>query len=192
MNGAVGNRGEALIVSDDDKGLAEFVAKVEEQLVKFFLVLSVERSRWFIGQDDSRIVDQRTGHSHTLFLTTREFVGFVGGAIGQSHKLQQLLGTLLSLLRRSACNISWNHDILDGSKLGQQLVELEHKTQMLVAEIGQFLSRQATGVDAINNHLSAIGTVERTDNLQQGGLTGSAGANDTYHLALVDMKVDAF
>ena len=71
-------------------------------------------------------------------------------------------------------------------------MELEHKAQMLVAEIGQFLGRKITGVDAINNHLTAIRAVECADNLQQGGLSGSARANDTYHLALVDMKVDAF
>ena len=71
-------------------------------------------------------------------------------------------------------------------------MELEHKAQMLVAEIGQFLGRKITGVDAINNHLAAIRAVECADNLQQGGLSGSARANDTYHLALVDMKVDAF
>ena len=59
----------------------------------------------------------------------------MGGAIGQTHELQQLLSTLLGFFGRSACYISGNHNVLDSGKLGQQLMELEHKTQMLVAEI---------------------------------------------------------
>ena len=44
VDGAVGNGGEALVVSDDDEGLAELVAEVEEELVQLLLVLRVERA----------------------------------------------------------------------------------------------------------------------------------------------------
>ena len=70
MDGTIGDRGEAFVVGDDNEGLAKLIAKVEEQLVEFFLVLSVERARWFIGQNDSGVIDQRTSHSHTLLLAT--------------------------------------------------------------------------------------------------------------------------
>ena len=44
MDGAVGDGGEALIVCDDDEGLSELCAQVEEQLVQLRLVFAVETS----------------------------------------------------------------------------------------------------------------------------------------------------
>ena len=41
---AVGDGGQLLVVGDDDEGLAELVAEVEEQPVEFLLVLRVERA----------------------------------------------------------------------------------------------------------------------------------------------------
>ena len=42
VDGAVGDRGEMLVVGDDDKGLSELVAQVEEELVELCFVLGVE------------------------------------------------------------------------------------------------------------------------------------------------------
>ena len=42
MDGAVGDGGQLLVVGDDDEGLAETVAEVEEEVVEFLLVLGVE------------------------------------------------------------------------------------------------------------------------------------------------------
>ena len=42
MNGAVSDSREILIVGDDDEGLAEFVAQVEEKLMELGFVLRVE------------------------------------------------------------------------------------------------------------------------------------------------------
>jgi hypothetical protein len=40
--GSVGDGSQLLIMCDNDEGLSEFVAKVEEKLMQFFLVLRVE------------------------------------------------------------------------------------------------------------------------------------------------------
>jgi hypothetical protein len=39
VNGSVGDRGQRLVVRDDDKGLAKLIAKVKEKFVEFFFVL---------------------------------------------------------------------------------------------------------------------------------------------------------
>ena len=39
MNGAVGDRCQLLIVGNNDKGLSELIAQIEEQLMQFLLVL---------------------------------------------------------------------------------------------------------------------------------------------------------
>ena len=192
MDGAVGELGEGLVVGHDDKGLTELVAQIEEELVELLLVLRVEGARRLVGQDDGGVVDECTGHGHTLFLTTGEFVGLVGGTVGQSHEIEQLLRTCAGLFRRGTRDIGRNHDVLDGRELGEQLVELEHKPQMAVAEIAQLLRGQGGDINAVDHDASRVRTVEGADDLKQRGLTGSRGADDTDDLTAVDMEVDAF
>ena len=88
VDGAVGNLGESLVVCDDDEGLAELVAQVEEQLMEFGLVLGIEGAGGLVGEDDGRTVDEGAGHGDTLLLTAGEFVGLVGGTVGQSHEVE--------------------------------------------------------------------------------------------------------
>ena len=71
-------------------------------------------------------------------------------------------------------------------------MELEHKPQMTVAEIAQLLRGQGGDINAVDQDASRVRTVEGTDDLEQCGLTGSRGADDTDDLTAVDMEVDAF
>ena len=64
-------------------------------------------------------------------------------------------------------------------------MELEDETEMLVAEIAQFLGAEAAYIDAINHDAATIRLVEGTDNLEKCSLTGTTRTDDTYHLALV-------
>ena len=192
MDGSVGDRGEGFVVGDDDEGLAETVAEIEEELVQLLLVFAVETARGFVGKDDGGIVDEGTGHSHALFLSAGEFVGLVVGPLGEIHELEQFFGAPLSLAMGCAGNVGWNHDVLDGRELGQQLVELEYETEMTVAEVGQFLLREGSGVDAVDTYGAAVGPVEGADDLQQGGLAGSTGADNADNFAFGDVQVNAF
>ena len=173
MDGPVGNRCQLFVVGDDDKRLAELVAQVEEELVELLLVLRVKGARGFVGKDDSRVIDEGTGYGYTLFLTPGELVGLMSGAFSKSHEIKQFLGSLLGLSVRQTSNIGGNHDVFNGGKLREQLVELEHEAQMLVAEIGQFLGRQVGDVDAVNLNGTSVRPVKRADDLKQGGLSCS-------------------
>ena len=70
VDSAVCECGKALVVGDDDERLAKAVAKVEEELVELGLVFGVEATRRLIGQDDIGMINQRTGHCHTLLLSS--------------------------------------------------------------------------------------------------------------------------
>ena len=59
----------------------------------------------------------------------------MGSTICETHEVEQFLGALLGLTMRHACDICRNHDILDGSELRQQLMKLEHESQMLITEV---------------------------------------------------------
>ena len=71
-------------------------------------------------------------------------------------------------------------------------MELEHETDVLVAEARQRLLTEGRDVGAVDDDGAAVGAVQRADDLQQGGLAGAAGAHDAHHLALCDVQVNAF
>ena len=152
-------------MGDDNEGLAELVAQIEEELVEFGLVLGVEGAGGLISQNDGGTVDEGAGHGDTLFFTAGEFVGFVGGTVGQSHEVEQFLCALFGTFPRESCDIGGNHDILNRRKLRQELVELEHKTEVLVAEVAQLLRGEGGSVDAVDTYRTGVGTVEGADDL---------------------------
>lgn len=191
MYGAVGERGELFVVGDDDEGLAELVAEVEEELVELCLILAVERAGRFVGEDHGGLVHQCTGNGNALFLTTREFVRLVRGAISKSHKLQQLLGALTGLSPTLTGDEGRNHHVLDSGELGQQLMELEDEADATVAEVAQLSLRETAHVGAVDGYGAAVGAVEGSDDLEQGGLAGTAGTDDAHHLTFIYMQVDA-
>ena len=59
------------------------------------------------------------------------------GSVAEVHECKQFFGTLLCLAVALSGDESRNHDILDGCELRQQLMELEHKADVLVAEVGE-------------------------------------------------------
>ena len=70
-------------------------------------------------------------------------------------------------------------------------MELEDETEMLVAEIAQFLGAEAAHIHTIHLYAAAIWLVEGTDNLEKGSLSGTTRTDDTDYFALVNMQVDA-
>ena len=85
----VRNPCQSFIVSDNNKCLSETIAKIEEKLMQFFLIMSIQATRRFVSQYHSRMINKSTGYGHTLFFPTRKFIGLMPGTISQSHKLQQ-------------------------------------------------------------------------------------------------------
>ena len=71
-------------------------------------------------------------------------------------------------------------------------MELEHKADMLVAEVGQLGRRERRNINAVHFDGAAIWLVECANYLQQGGLACSTWTHDAYNLAFVNMKIDAF
>ena len=111
------------------------------------------------------------------------------GPVGQSQKFKHLLCMTGSLTRRHSLNQGRNHHILQGRKLGQQLVKLKHKADFLVAETGQFTLAQPADLRIVDTDTASVGLVQRSHNLQQRSLTGSTGPHDADYLSLTDGQV---
>ena len=70
-------------------------------------------------------------------------------------------------------------------------MKLEHEADVSVAEVRELLLVQSPHVHSVNHYLPAVRRVERTDYLEQCGLSRTARSHDAHHLSFVYMQVDA-
>ena len=66
-------------------------------------------------------------------------------------------------------------------------MELKDETKMAIAKFAELSCGKIRHVDTVYPHLSTIGSIERTEDLQKRGLPGSAGTHDANNFALVDV-----
>ena len=69
---------------------------------------------------------------------------------------------------RSTIDECRNTDVFQGIELGQQVMKLKNKAEVLAAKIGQFFLIQLRYFFAGNKNLATIGSVEGTQNMEQG------------------------
>ena len=71
-------------------------------------------------------------------------------------------------------------------------MKLEYKAEMLVAKLCHLFVFQPSDINAVDNDRACVGSVERSDDLQESRLTCPRRSNDTDDLALADVEVYAF
>ena len=67
---SVADSGQFLAVRGNEKGMAEIVPQLPEQLVHFLGILAIQISGRFIGEDHLGAIEQCPGHGYTLLLPT--------------------------------------------------------------------------------------------------------------------------
>ena len=72
------------------------------------------------------------------------------------------------------------------------MMELEHKTNFLVAECGQCRVIQFVDLGIVDDELSAVGLVQGADDVEQGGLACARSTNDAHDFTFGNVEVDAF
>ena len=65
---------DAVVVGDNDRGLAVFVDQSAQQLHHLPSVLRVQRGGWFIRQDQLRFCNQCARQGHSLALTATQLL----------------------------------------------------------------------------------------------------------------------
>ncbi len=158
--------------------------------MELFLILHIETARRFVGQDHLGMVDESTGYSYALLLTTRELGRLMGSTVVKPQEIKHLHCAASGISHRVTLNESRHHHILHSRKLGQKLMELKDKADMFVSESRELLLIIKRHINTIEQYASAISMVERTDDLQQGGLTCPTGTYDADDLALVDGEIN--
>ena len=148
--------------------------------------LGVQVASGLVSQHDRRVVDQRPGDGHPLLLPARKLGGAVVHPVAQSHRLQGSDGALVALLigqRLVAVVQQRQQHVLDRRQAGQQVVGLEDKADLPVADAGQLVLAQVAHVLSVQHVGAAGGPVQAAQDVHQRGLARARGAHDGQELA---------
>ena len=69
MNHPIRVCSQLFVMRHDDERLVHLVSYLEKEGVQFFLVLGIEASRRFVGEDNRRVIDKRTGYRYPLLFS---------------------------------------------------------------------------------------------------------------------------
>ena len=176
-------------MGDQHKGGAPGAGQFQHQGKDVVGRAAVEIAGGFIGQHAGRLRDQGAGNRHALALATRELRRFVRGALAQADGGQDGIGLTECLRPLHAADEQGHGDVFLGGKFGQQVVELVHKAQVLVAPLALFARVHAVQIAPQLHHLAGTGRVQAAQQVQQRAFARAAGTDDGQRLARMHLDV---
>ena len=166
VNGALGEVGIALVVSDHADGGAVAV-QVAQQLHDRFAVFGVQVSGGLVSHQDERIADQGAGHGDTLLLTAGELRGIVAEAMSHADALERVLHFLLALAGASAAIGERQLDVFVDGEIADQVEGLKDEANLAIANARAFADGELGDGLAVQL-VNAVGLrIEQTENGQQ-------------------------
>src|SRR5262245_18692054 len=127
--------GDVVLVSDDQERDATFSVEPLEDLHDLDRSAAVERAGRLVGQDDRRMIDQRSRDCDALLLSARKLIRMTVLAPGQSDGVERLLRASPSLHRRDTSVEHRHLNVLDRRCAREQIEALKNETDLLVADV---------------------------------------------------------
>ncbi len=177
------------IVGDQHQRLSG-VAQLGEQPEDLVGRVAVEVAGRFVGQHHQGLVDQRPGQRHPLQLPAGEPVGQVSRPVGHIQPFEQLGRTSPCRPPGRADQQRRELDVLDGGELVDKVERLEHEPDRAAPQLGPCRLRQPVDALVAQGQRAGVGSLQPTQQVQQGGLAAPARSHDRHGLALLDGQVD--
>ena len=98
-----------------------------EGFMHFITGLHIQVTGRLVRQEKLRRENQRSGNGDPLLLASRKFAGFMGKPMTESYFGQQFPGRNRGVRTFDAADKERHHDILESSKLRQQVMKLKYK-----------------------------------------------------------------
>ena len=146
--------------------------------MNFILGTGVQVAGGFVGEENGGGVDEGAGNGDALLLTAGEFRGLVRGAAAEAYEVEEVVGLPAGLAGAGSADESRDHHVLQGGKLRQQVMGLEHKADATVTESGKGVSPEGKDVGSVDGEGAGIGGEERAQDLEKGGLAGAGSAHN--------------
>ena len=185
VNDPVGHGGEGGVVGDDHHGHALLPAGVLKELQNLLARHIVQGARGLVAEEELGVLGQGPGNGHPLLLAARELGREVAQPLPQAHVPQDLLGGEGIL-----ADLGGQLHILQGGQVLHQIVELEHKPDVVPAVKGELLLVVAVDALPVHQNGALVAGVHAPQNVEYRGLSCARGAHDDAELSLFDLKGD--
>ena len=152
---------------------------------------AVEVAGRLVREQQLRIRHERACQRGPLLLAAAELARAVVEPMRQADLVQPALRLLGGLALGLAGDERRHHHVLERRELGQQVVELEHEADGLVAKRRQGLRPHPADIVPREVDLAGRGGVERADEVQQRALPSARTPDDRHLLPCVHFEVDA-
>ena len=113
-----------------------FLIEPPENFQNLFSGLRIQIAGGLIGQNYIRVIHEGPGDCDALPFPAAQFRGLVLHAVVHPHHGQQLAGGFGILL---LVEHAWQQDVLPGRESRHQIEKLEHESDIVLSENGQFL-----------------------------------------------------
>ena len=140
--------------------------------------LGVDGGEGLVQQQQLGIGSQGPGESHPLTLAAGQLVGEAAAQTGKADQLQQLLHPGLDLGFGPVLHLQAEGDVFEHGHIAEQGVILEHEAHSPLACL-HLVDQSAADID-----LAGIGMIQPGQHAQNGGLAGTAGAQQSGEGAL--------
>ena len=152
----------------------------------------IEVAGRLVQQQQARRVGDRTGDGDALLLTAGKLGRVMAAALAKAHVVEQLRRPLRRNLLRQRADHLRHHHILQRRELGQEMVELVDKADVIAPDRRALIVAHGAAGLAAHIDLALIGTLQQAGQMQQRGLAGAGGRDKRHHLAAIQRQVGAF
>src|SRR5438128_3599717 len=146
----------------------------------------VEVAGGLVGQDDRRVVDERSRDGDALLLAARELARMVRLAIGEPDRAEPRAGPGAAVARGVARIEQGKLDVFERGRPGQQVELLEDEPDSAVSDPSELVRREAPDTLAVQHIFPAGRGVEAAQEVHEGGLARARGTHDCHELAALD------
>jgi acyl-CoA thioesterase-1 len=152
---------------------------------------AIEVPGGLVGHQNGRLRHERPGQRHALLLAAGELHRIVIQAIAQANAFKQRASAGDSGGDFAARKLVRQQDVFFGGQGGEQLVTLEHESDLAAADQRQPVFLQARNIDAVYDDGPRSSRVETGEQTEQRALSTSGGTHDGDELAGRNIEVDA-
>ncbi len=177
------------IVGGDEKGGSVLAVEPAQQFDQGFAGDGIEVGRGLVGQHDVRPGGERP--RHPLLLPARELTGPARPQAGEIDLRQPVIGLAQRLPTPRALELERIGDILPGGEDSHQVVGLENETDVVQAESGPLIGREARQGLPRHQHLPPGGQLQRPDAVEQRGLARARAPLEHGVASRIEAQVDA-
>ena len=130
--------GDFFIVRRNHESRLPFSANRAEQFNNFLAGMRVEIARWFVGQNQLRLIDEGTSDGNPLLFAAGKLVRLVLHALFEANAGEKFASACFGLSRWRAGHPRRETDVFERVEFGQKIIGLKDIANLAIADSRQF------------------------------------------------------